>query len=415
MEAARSASLDTLLAAYRLAPEAKIFAPLADAYRRAGRLEDAAQVLEKGTALHPDYVSALVLLALVQRDLGRDAAAETTFDRVLALDPENLVALKSRATRALVQGEATRAEALVEKLYGLDPFDRDTQQLRDAVRAQRTAPLRPAAAMPRPESPPPAAPPTSEPARPAAAAPRSGQTPPWSAPPRQPAGTLGAAETAWSEPAPPTPAPVPPRSSERPAATDWTTPPAGSAPSPATAPPAAPGPGEWDVQRDADRIVIRPRPLSGEAPLQPPRAPGTDEFSTLTLARIYESQGYVDKAMAIYVELQRRQPGNAEIEARLQALRQRAATAPAPDPEADAAAPARWRLLDAETPAAAPEQAAAELRDLAATVRERERSKHHTQIGQPPEAPPLPTTVAPATEPDFERFLRYVRSLKRVR
>ena len=398
MEAPRSAGLDALLAAYRVAPEGKIFAPLADAYRRAGRLEDAAQVLEKGTGLHPDYVSALVLLALVQRDLGHDADAEATLDRVLALDPENLVALKSRATRALVQGEATRAEALVEKLYGLDPYDRDTQQLRDAVRAQRNPPPFPGVIAP--ETPAAATLPRSEPQRPAPAPPPA---------------------AAWSQPPPaaPTPAPPPPTPLrlERPAAANWSPPAAGAVP-PSAPPssPSVPAASEWDVQRDADRIVIRPRPLSGATPSPTPSPPRSDEFSTLTLARIYESQGYVDKAMAIYVELQRRHPGNQEIEARLQALRQRAAASPPPpDAAADAAAQARWRLLEAETAAEPPQQQAAALRDLTETVRERERSKHHTQIGRPPEAPPPPSPVAPAEEPDFERFLRYVRSLKRVR
>jgi len=396
VEAPRSAGLDALLAAYRVAPEGKIFAPLADAYRRAGRLEDAAQVLEKGTAMHPDYVSALVLLALVQRDLGHDTDAEATLDRVLALDPENLVALKSRATRALVQGEATRAEALVEKLYGLDPYDRDTQELRDAVRAQRNPPPFPSAAAP--EMPPAATLPRREPPRPAPAPSPPSAAAPWNQPP-----------TAAPTPAPPTPLRL-----ERPAAS-LSPPTAGSAP-PSAPPssPSIPAPSEWDVQRDADRIVIRPRPLSGATPLPTPSPPRSDEFSTLTLARIYESQGYVDKAMAIYVELQRRQPGNPEVEARLQALRQRAAASPPPPDAAAAAAQARWRLLEAETPSEPPQQQAAALRDLTETVRERERSKHHTQIGRPPEAPP-PSPVAPAEEPDFERFLRYVRSLKRVR
>jgi hypothetical protein len=59
------------------------------------------------------------------------------------------------------------------------------------------------------------------------------------------------------------------------------------------------------------------------------------------------------------------------------------------------------------------------LRDLAAQVRDRDLARRHTFIGAPPGADAAPqhesaaAEPAPPEEPDFERFLRYVRSLKR--
>ncbi len=74
-------------------------------------------------------------------------------------------------------------------------------------------------------------------------------------------------------------------------------------------------------------------------------------------------------------------------------------------------------MLDIDSLDAQPQQAAEELRGLTDDVRAREQSKRHTLIGQPRrESPPLEEPVeaaATSSEPDFERFLRYVRSIKR--
>ncbi len=55
---------------YELNPHSRAFAPLADLYRKAGRLEEAIEVLEAGLAEHPRYVSALVILARCHVDAG---------------------------------------------------------------------------------------------------------------------------------------------------------------------------------------------------------------------------------------------------------------------------------------------------------------------------------------------------------
>ena len=78
-----SVTLTQLESAYRKAPESRLFASLADAYRASGRLPEALDLLQEGTQRHPDYVSALVLLGLCQRELAGGEAAEITFARVL--------------------------------------------------------------------------------------------------------------------------------------------------------------------------------------------------------------------------------------------------------------------------------------------------------------------------------------------
>jgi hypothetical protein len=193
-----------------------------------------------------------------------------------------------------------------------------------------------------------------------------------------------------------------------------------------------------------------PEPPAAARPVEPERptpalAPAAaDQFATLTLARIYESQGYLEKALAIYDELLRRHPDQAEVRERLAALQRRLAgvadalpaevppVAPAPPPvprstaPADEDAPVEWRLLDSGALADAGDSAD-RLRRVTEQVRLQERSRHHTLIGSPPEAPagrpvPPPPPSPPESPPaedlsrghaDFQRFLDYVRSLKR--
>ena len=119
--------LERLQARYDQAPQSRLFAPLADAYRGAGQPDKAAAILRTGLERDPSYVSALVLLAQCSIDLQQEDAAEATFARVLELDPENLVALRFRAERARRRGALERAVEMLRLLLKIDPFDREVQ------------------------------------------------------------------------------------------------------------------------------------------------------------------------------------------------------------------------------------------------------------------------------------------------
>ena len=139
---------------YELNPHSRAFAPLADLYRKAGRLEEAIEVLEAGLAEHPGYVSALVILARCHVDAGRPGESAAAFTRVLELDPDNLVALKSLAEMALERQDDARGAALLERVVVLDPTDELAATRLEALRrgaAASTPPTPPdAAATPTP-------------------------------------------------------------------------------------------------------------------------------------------------------------------------------------------------------------------------------------------------------------------------
>ena len=112
---------------HELNPRSRIFAPLADLYRRVGRLDEALRLLEDGLKIHPEYVSALVILGRTQLDAGDRDLARTTLQKVMALDSENLVVLKLLASDAQEREAWQVARQLYERVVQLDTDDTDAK------------------------------------------------------------------------------------------------------------------------------------------------------------------------------------------------------------------------------------------------------------------------------------------------
>ena len=71
-----------------------VFAPLAEAYRKAGLQARALEILEQGLALHADYGPALIVRARCHLDTGDFAAAEEAFNQALIRDTLDPIALQ---------------------------------------------------------------------------------------------------------------------------------------------------------------------------------------------------------------------------------------------------------------------------------------------------------------------------------
>jgi tetratricopeptide (TPR) repeat protein len=120
---------------YELNPHARVFAPLADLYRKAGRLDEALLILKEGLQHHPRYISALVILGKCQRDAGDMEAARETFDQVLLLDPDNLVVLKLLAEHAAQRQDWRTASGFLARVVLLDPTDEPAESELGRIRA----------------------------------------------------------------------------------------------------------------------------------------------------------------------------------------------------------------------------------------------------------------------------------------
>jgi tetratricopeptide (TPR) repeat protein len=104
-------------------PRGRNFAPLADAYRKAGELDRAIELCKAGLEHHPDYVSAHIVYGRCLLDRGDEAGATAAFQRVLGLDPENVLALKMLAEIAERGGHLEDAVRWWGQLLAADPMN----------------------------------------------------------------------------------------------------------------------------------------------------------------------------------------------------------------------------------------------------------------------------------------------------
>ncbi len=227
--------LEALFDRYRADPGGRVFAPLADACRKAGLVEEAIEIVDRGIGAHPDYAVGHVVRGKCYFDHGDVETARAAFERVLELDANNLVALKYLGIIHADAGRASRAREYFRHILVLDPDDLDIAGRLEA---------------------------------------------------------LGEADVA-----------------KAPEASD----------------------------DDFAPATIR---LGEEDDEAPDGRNDAEELATMTLADIYASQGYTERALRIYHEILRRQPDHAEARRRIRELKGRgssaAGAAPGDAPRSDA-------------------------------------------------------------------------------
>src|SRR5688572_8384410 len=125
-----------LEALYANNPGGRVFTHLAEAYRKAGDLKQAREILEEGLTRHTDYASAYVVLGRVLVDQGAAPEAAAAFRRVLQLDHENRVALRSLGDLARTSDAPAEALTYYHQLQHLDPTDDDLNETIDALTAR---------------------------------------------------------------------------------------------------------------------------------------------------------------------------------------------------------------------------------------------------------------------------------------
>lgn len=120
-------------------PGSRVYLPLADLYRRAGKLSEARQVLVRGLSRDAACLSARVLLGVVLTDLGEHETARRELQAVLDRDPDNLLALRIMGDDAAAHADWARAAELMERLLRLLPDDPDVRNALRRYRERRSA------------------------------------------------------------------------------------------------------------------------------------------------------------------------------------------------------------------------------------------------------------------------------------
>ena len=102
-------------------PEGRVFAPLADACLRSGKVEEAERLVREGLGRHPGFATGHLVAARVARALGEVAKMREHTDRVIELDAGNALARIQRAAASAREGDSSAALADLRSAVAVAP------------------------------------------------------------------------------------------------------------------------------------------------------------------------------------------------------------------------------------------------------------------------------------------------------
>ncbi len=108
---------------FREDPTSRIFAPLAETYRRMGRIDDAIEICLEGMSHHPDFHGGRVALARCYLDKREFALAKHELEKVVNVVPENLLAQRLLGEACLSLNENRAALKAFRMALLLSPND----------------------------------------------------------------------------------------------------------------------------------------------------------------------------------------------------------------------------------------------------------------------------------------------------
>jgi tetratricopeptide (TPR) repeat protein len=101
----------------------RYFAPLANEYRKGGQPKRAIEICRSQLSQMPGHMSGQIVYAQSLYECGEFEEAKQVFERALALDPENLIALRSLGDMSLQSGNTVDARKWYTRLLDADPHD----------------------------------------------------------------------------------------------------------------------------------------------------------------------------------------------------------------------------------------------------------------------------------------------------
>lgn len=110
-------------------PSSRVFAPLAEAYRKAGLLKDAVAIAREGLRVHPHFVGGRVALARALFDLKEYDEVIKELRELIVDVPDNLVAQRLFAESCLMRGQLEEALSSYKMILYFVPSDQETAQI----------------------------------------------------------------------------------------------------------------------------------------------------------------------------------------------------------------------------------------------------------------------------------------------
>lgn len=124
---ANSDLINELLAQFNANPR-RVFARLANEYRKAGDPQSAIDLCRTHVPLQPTYISGHIVFGQALFEQGELDEARTAFETAISLDPENLIAIRQLGDIARVTGDSRGARTWYERLLEMDPQNEEIEQ-----------------------------------------------------------------------------------------------------------------------------------------------------------------------------------------------------------------------------------------------------------------------------------------------
>jgi tetratricopeptide (TPR) repeat protein len=316
----------------------RYFAPLANEYRKAGDLQQAISICQAHLPQQPGHMSGHIVYGQALFEARQFDQARTVFETALALDPENLIALRYLGDIAFELGDRGGARSWYTRVLETDPRNEEIAALMAAMGDDRSATSRESgptavAAPPAPQTAAAAEPPrgdaASETAAASANAAGADRAPQEAAREAAPAPSDADAELEKLFSRPKQDAAqssAPGREPSQPASTPNAFSPlsAFGGPSGAAAPPSLDQPAPslaaptFEGQRGDDAPLQNPPSLEGANAPSRDGAPREQGFVTETMAQLYLKQGFHDRALDVYRQLVGQSPNDRALRERME-------------------------------------------------------------------------------------------------
>jgi len=110
-------------------PASRLFVPLAEAYLKSDKRDEAIRVLTEGIVYHPTFVAARVMLGKIFFQMEAWSKAKTQFEGAIKTNPENIPSLKNLGAIYQEEGDLHRALESYRVILSIDPGDKVARRL----------------------------------------------------------------------------------------------------------------------------------------------------------------------------------------------------------------------------------------------------------------------------------------------
>lgn len=121
---------------YQEDPNSRVFAPLAEAYRKAGLIDEAIEIAKEGLQLHPSFIGGRVALARALFDKHQYEEVVEELNLIIKDVPDNLVAQRLLAESYLMLGRVAEALGAYKMLLYFAPQDPETAKMVSELEVQ---------------------------------------------------------------------------------------------------------------------------------------------------------------------------------------------------------------------------------------------------------------------------------------